>query len=193
MAKLIACRLNDGRLYGYGFYCPACRDLHHFNVAIFQPLWSFDGNLDAPTFGPSLRLIGGNGCHLFVLGGMIQYCGDSRHELAGKTVPMVDYDFERRCPVSVLHTINGRPVEETRPAPSATETIFAQATSAPPPMTGGPASLTDPSVAQSPKVIPVADPTVTASNQVQVSTHRAECGNVGNVGAVGDLGSNAKS
>lgn len=56
-------------------------------------------------------MVGGNGCHLFVITGQIQYCGDSRHRLAGRTVPMVDFDVERRCPVNTLHTINGKPVE----------------------------------------------------------------------------------
>jgi|SRR5579864_267001 len=111
MAKLIPLRIHDRTLYGYGFWCPACLEVHHFNTAVFQPLWSFDGNMEAPTFGPSLRMLGGNGCHLFVLGGMIQYCPDSRHALAGKTVPMVDFDLERWCPVDTLHTINGKPVE----------------------------------------------------------------------------------
>jgi|SRR5882672_4116030 len=192
MAKLVPCRLNDGTVYGYGFYCPACDTVHHFNVAVFQPIWSFDGKMDAPTFGPSLRIIGGNGCHLFVLGGMIQYCPDSRHELAGKTVPMVDYDFERRCPVSALHTVNGIPVGAplSRPAPSGTASIFAQSTSAPPPMVGAPSSLTDPAAVPAQATVVTADNAAVSSSALQ--THRAECGNVGAVGQVGDLGSNAK-
>lgn len=113
MAKLIPFRLHDGTLYGYGFWCPACQNVHAFNVAVFQPLWSFDGNMESPTFGPSLRMIGGNNCHLFVQQGMISYCPDSGHALAGKIVPMVDFDIERWCPVDTLHTLNGKPVDAT--------------------------------------------------------------------------------
>src|SRR5260370_9596629 len=75
------------------------------------PLWSFDGNFESPSFGPSLRMIGGNGCHLFVQQGQILYCPDSQHAMAGKTVPMVDWDLERWCPVGTLHTLNGKPLE----------------------------------------------------------------------------------
>ena len=32
-------------------------------------------------------------CHLFVKNGQIEYCSDSTHSLAGKTVPMVDRDW----------------------------------------------------------------------------------------------------
>jgi hypothetical protein len=114
MAKLIECRLADGRLYGYGFYCPACQELHHYYVAIFQPLWSFNGSMDRPSFSPSLRMLRGNGCHLYVTDGQISYCGDSRHAFAGKVVPMVEYDVERGCPMDSLHTINGKPVVEVK-------------------------------------------------------------------------------
>ena len=33
------------------FYCPGCQELHPFDKR-----WSFDGNLEAPTFLPSLRM-----------------------------------------------------------------------------------------------------------------------------------------
>lgn len=162
MSKLIPCRLDNGTLYGYGFYCPACRELHHFNVAVFQPIWSFDGNLESPTFGPSLRIIGGNGCHLFVLGGQIQYCPDSRHELAGKTVPMVSIERWQ-----AMHTINGKPVAEVDREIAAAEAELKERSKA-------------------------AIAAQHAPHSAVPQVHREECGIVGNVGAVGDLGSNAK-
>jgi hypothetical protein len=161
MAKLIECRLADGRLYGYGFYCPACQELHHYYVAIFQPLWSFNGSMERPSFSPSLRMLRGNGCHLYVTDGQISYCGDSRHAFAGKVVPMVEYDVERGCPMDSLHTINGKPV--------------------------------DPATAQSPAVIPVGDPTVTATAAAVSTTHTAASGNVGATGQHGELGENGLS
>lgn len=34
---------------GFAFYCPGCK-CHHY----FDSRWDFDGNMDAPTFSPSL-------------------------------------------------------------------------------------------------------------------------------------------
>jgi hypothetical protein len=60
--------------------------------------WTFNDNLDKPTFSPSI-LINGDPkfvnptaprCHLFVRDGQLQYCGDCSHELSGKTVEMED-------------------------------------------------------------------------------------------------------
>lgn len=93
----------DGCLYL--FYCPGCKDTHTIPVGRQQgPNWTFDGNRDKPTFSPSLlifttapetkqrRTI----CHLFVKQGRIEYCGDSPHELAGKTVDMVEIPEDMR-------------------------------------------------------------------------------------------------
>jgi hypothetical protein len=197
MAKLIPILSFDRQsIRGYRFWCPACRELHPLYVAGPPPLWWFDGNMDSPTFSPSLRMLGGNGCHLTIGQGVIYYCNDSGHEFRNKSVPMVDYDFERRYPVSVLHTINGRPVEFRHPPSDGG--IFSQVTSAPPPMTGGPASLTDPAVLQIDQEISAGEKLIAekvkqleAKGVPAQKIHRDECGVVGNVGAVGDLGSNA--
>lgn len=63
--------------------------------------WTFDGNLDAPTFSPSVLHHAHGGvvdgpnefkpqvqCHYFIRAGRIEFCGDSRHALAGKTVDL---------------------------------------------------------------------------------------------------------
>jgi hypothetical protein len=54
--------------------------------------WSWDGNLEAPTFSPSI-LQHASGrmplCHSFIRAGQWQFLGDSTHSLAGQTVPMV--------------------------------------------------------------------------------------------------------
>jgi len=41
---------------GYMIWCPGCRCSHLFNVdpSKGRPTWSFDGNLEAPTFSPSM-------------------------------------------------------------------------------------------------------------------------------------------
>jgi hypothetical protein len=75
--------------------------------------WTFDGNLEKPTFTPSVRITGiqtetRDGkwtgrwkkneageplqlcCHYFLTAGQLQFCADSTHALAGKTVPLPD-------------------------------------------------------------------------------------------------------
>lgn len=50
--------------------------------------WRFSGDEQAPTFEPSINIVGQ--CHYFVRAGRIEYCGDSKHELAGQTVDLPD-------------------------------------------------------------------------------------------------------
>lgn len=74
------------------FWCPGCQCCH--GVWTTKPnylgaRWGFDGNLDHPTFSPSIVTRSENSvCHLFVRNGTIQFLTDSTHALAGKTVPM---------------------------------------------------------------------------------------------------------
>jgi hypothetical protein len=60
--------------------------------------WTFNGDLERPTFSPSLLVTGylnkkhPNGiCHSYITNGQIQYLGDSTHELAGKTIELPEY------------------------------------------------------------------------------------------------------
>lgn len=48
-------------LRGYRFYCPGCKDYHGVstNLDLRGPHWRFDGNLERPTFSPSVRVRGG--------------------------------------------------------------------------------------------------------------------------------------
>jgi hypothetical protein len=68
----------------YIFYCPACNCYHGFKV----PPWTFDGNMDSPTVGGSLRSEGKIMCHLFIIKGQLKYERDSKHQFAGKTIDM---------------------------------------------------------------------------------------------------------
>ena len=73
-------------------WCPGCRRPHAINVTKPNPwnaVWSFDGNVEAPTFDPSINIVGQ--CHYFIRGGQIQFCSDSKHTLAGQTVPLPDF------------------------------------------------------------------------------------------------------
>lgn len=77
---------------GYGHYCPGCKSIH----VIYTPRWSFDGNVEKPTFSPSIRIFtrADDGipevteCHYHIRNGVIEFCGDSAHELKGQNVPL---------------------------------------------------------------------------------------------------------
>ena len=95
-------RLEDG----YGHWCPACEEMH-----ILPDGWSFNGDLENPTFTPSFRhwmlkrvFINGKWtgewtldssgntipcvCHYILTSGQLNFCGDCTHSMAGKTVPL---------------------------------------------------------------------------------------------------------
>lgn len=84
-------RINDTQVI---IQCPGCDCIHAFDER-----WSFNGDLERPTFMPSLlvRWAGGFGperrervCHSFVTDGRIQFLPDSTHHLAGQTVDLPD-------------------------------------------------------------------------------------------------------
>lgn len=102
--------LGDGR---YSFFCPGCGHDHVYytNPEGNKPRWTFNGDLNNPSFSPSLLnrwgkeadpnwkepddTEGPNGnwsgrCHLFVTNGKIQYCGDCTHQLSGQTIDLPD-------------------------------------------------------------------------------------------------------
>ena len=75
------------------FWCPGCRMVHIFHLS-GNLVWTFTGSCEKPTFEPSLlNTSGPNGrrCHLVVTTGILNYCGDCSHELAGKSIPMVEW------------------------------------------------------------------------------------------------------
>lgn len=80
-------------------WCPGCAAHHQFVVRDPEhpepsgPVWTWDGNEEAPTFSPSMLLQGGPEgpdavCHSFVVGGRWQYLSDCTHALAGQTVDL---------------------------------------------------------------------------------------------------------
>lgn len=84
----IQARSHDGKTM-YTFYCQACETIHRFDDS-----WQYDGNSDKPTVNPSVLVFRNRNkqtlCHLFIKNGMIQYCSDSPHKLAGQTVELLD-------------------------------------------------------------------------------------------------------
>lgn len=109
-------RTLEGNLIA--FWCPGCEEGHHVSVAPGR--WTFDGNIERPTFAPSVLVRGGHyadragkgcwcefykanppapgekvfkcvRCHSFVRDGQIQFLDDCSHALAGKTVTLPDF------------------------------------------------------------------------------------------------------
>lgn len=108
MSKLKRFTSQDG-YYGVGWkhWCPACETTHGF--AVEQPFrngtkWTFDGNVESPTFSPSMNIRVGpypfdpvetdhgriDVCHYFLRAGQIQFLGDCTHKLSGQTVALPD-------------------------------------------------------------------------------------------------------
>jgi len=87
-------------VYSFWFLCPGCQQGHKIDTApdggvSGRPIWSWNGDLDAPTFAPSLLVRWTEGeqhvariCHSFVQGGRIQFLSDCSHALAGQTVDL---------------------------------------------------------------------------------------------------------
>jgi hypothetical protein len=64
----------------------------------FEKGWTFDGNIEAPTFTPSFKHDWGNGkcCHYVMTAGKVAYCGDCTHPMVGRTIDMPDLPPEYR-------------------------------------------------------------------------------------------------
>jgi hypothetical protein len=78
------------------FYCPGCQQLHGVWVDSPNPKtgakWTWNGDFFKPTFSPSILVNGVNGshfrCHSFIRNGVIEYCSDSEHRMAGKSISL---------------------------------------------------------------------------------------------------------
>ena len=92
------------------FRCPGCNENHQIVVGP----WTWNGDLDLPTFSPSLLLQGTQWpkneypvfyksehasvesggetrCHSFVVNGRIQFLSDCTHSLVGQTVDLPEW------------------------------------------------------------------------------------------------------
>lgn len=92
-----------GRL---AYWCQGCDGSHHVRVRGDEPgpRWTWDGDIDAPTFSPSV-LVTYNGtdagdddapperCHTFIRGGMVEFLADCTHALAAQTLPLPDWPY----------------------------------------------------------------------------------------------------
>lgn len=97
MAKVVEIKRDDERGW-YRFQCPGCGHAHTIPTKGGQPTWTFNGDVNKPTFSPSILMwYPKDGkedgehittCHSFVNNGMIQFLSDCKHSLADKTVEL---------------------------------------------------------------------------------------------------------
>ena len=82
----------DGIFHGWAIMCPGCGFAH-----VFDQRWTFDGNMEAPTFDSSMLVhrsrnwpaeFAHGRCHSFVRQGRIEFLKDCDHDLAGQTVKL---------------------------------------------------------------------------------------------------------
>lgn len=87
-----------GEHRGFLVWCPGCEQYHGINIVDDgkSPVWKFDGNMESPTFTPSLLIYEPlpdgkrkTRCHSFIRKGKWEFLPDSLHKLAGQTVDMV--------------------------------------------------------------------------------------------------------
>lgn len=107
MAKIKRFSKNEGWKNGEGWahYCPACKETHGFATEIpfaNGSKWTFNGNMEAPTFAPSMNIRIGpypdgeddagriDVCHYFLRNGRIEFLADCTHEMRGQTVDLPD-------------------------------------------------------------------------------------------------------
>ena len=109
---------------GYQFWCPGCNEHHMVSIRLWRdggnPVWEFKGDLERPTFEPSVLHRTGHfaddrgdkhpcwctyeqrlgkpspykcqRCHSYVEAGKIRFLADCSHKLAGQIVDMVPVD-----------------------------------------------------------------------------------------------------
>ena len=87
---------DGGVIVGYVFHCPGCEHGHIFYVS-GSVVWDFDGNLECPTFSPSLLNTCDTHpdpkqrrCHLQLTRGHVHFYKDCSHDWAGKSFELPD-------------------------------------------------------------------------------------------------------
>jgi hypothetical protein len=99
---------TSGTSRGFSHWCPGCEELHVITTEgknASGACWSFDGNLNIPTFSPSINIRVGprptvpegrpdagqiDVCHYFLRAGRIEFLGDCTHAFKGQTVDLPD-------------------------------------------------------------------------------------------------------
>jgi Family of unknown function (DUF6527) len=77
-----------------GHYCLGCDSIHFIKLRKKnddKPSWTFNHDLINPTFDPSIKISwkfkdNPKICHYFIIDGKVNYCQNSTHDYAGKSV-----------------------------------------------------------------------------------------------------------
>jgi len=93
MGKILSKYLRDNGEGDLMHWCPGCNSLHIYAVNSGVPgkNWSFNGNVEKPSFSPSMLINRGTPdktCHYFLTDGVLQYCSDTAHHLKNQHVPL---------------------------------------------------------------------------------------------------------
>lgn len=101
MAKLKQVKDQDGDHLGYLIWCLGCKMEHLFHTepwemhdGKFDSGWNFDGDMEYPTFSPSLHInkdIKEERCHFILKNGIIDFFGDCFHKLKNTKVELPNH------------------------------------------------------------------------------------------------------
>jgi hypothetical protein len=108
--------VEDAGGKGAAFFCPGCKDTHVIYYEGHPSRWTWNGDLDRPTFSPNIRVRTGHfiegssknscwctynrehpddpstftciHCHSYVIDGKIRFLDDCSHALVGQTVDL---------------------------------------------------------------------------------------------------------
>ncbi len=91
MGFLLSNKIRDSGNGELLHWCPGCDSLHMINTKTKNhngAMWTWNNDPNNPTFNPSINITGQ--CHYFIRDGQIDFCSDSKHNLAGQTVQLPD-------------------------------------------------------------------------------------------------------
>lgn len=93
----------DRKPVQYAHWCPACDEPHIFSLDGPKGRnWTFDGNMEKPTFEPSMRIScdwdpeakawRATQCHYYLRNGMLEFCRDHpKAEFRNRSFPLPDF------------------------------------------------------------------------------------------------------
>lgn len=95
MCRTLGKKLLKSKLHVVAFLCPGCRTIHPLSLGADRaPRWDWNGDIERPTFFPSVLVGRPTVCHSFITDGKIQFLKDCTHALAGETVDLPDFTPE---------------------------------------------------------------------------------------------------
>lgn len=89
----------SGGHYAWAIHCPGCKFFH-----LFDARWTFNGNMEKPTFTPSMNATKDwpkwhpeegkpkEICHSYVTDGQIKFLDDCTHASKGLTLDLLEID-----------------------------------------------------------------------------------------------------